>query len=91
MLLFQKIDFNRKYLKNLYKKTSISLDLVIKTGKPLKIDLLSIQNFTQFIPVLRIRMKTYADADPDPGSQKCSYGYGSKEVNTREKKLHNFF
>ena len=33
-------------------------------------------------PVFRIRISSHAD--PDPGSQKCPYGYGSKEVNTKE-------
>ena len=37
-------------------------------------------------PVLRIRIYYYVD--PDPGSQKCPYGSGSKGVNTKEEKLH---
>ena len=35
-----------------------------------------------FVPVFRIR--TSFHADPDPGSQKCPHGSGSKEVNTKE-------
>ena len=35
-------------------------------------------------PVLRIRIYYYVD--PDPGSQKCPYGSGSKGVNTKEEK-----
>ena len=35
-----------------------------------------------FFAVFRIRISFHAD--PDPGSQKCPYGSGSKEVNTKE-------
>ena len=34
--------------------------------------------------VFRIRISFHADPDPDPGSQKCPYGSGSKEVNTKK-------
>ena len=48
------------------------------------------QPFINFKPVLRIRISFHAD--PDLGSQKCPYGSGwgsgSKEVNTKEEKLH---
>ena len=35
-------------------------------------------------PVFRIRISFHADPDLDPGSQKCPYGSGSKEENTKE-------
>ena len=38
--------------------------------------------------VLRIRIYYYAEPDPNPGSQKCLYGSGSKGVGTKEEKLH---
>ena len=40
-------------------------------------------------PVFRIRISFYAD--PNPGSQKCPYGSGSKGVNTKEEKYTNKF
>ena len=41
------------------------------------------------LPVLRICIYYYAD--PDPGSQKCPSGSGSRGVNTKEEKLHQKF
>ena len=35
-----------------------------------------------------LRIRIYYYADPDPGSQKCPHGSGSKGVNTKEEKLH---
>ena len=44
--------------------------------------LIHTNTMAQFAPVFRIRISFHAD--PDPGSQKCPYGSGSKEVNTKE-------
>ena len=38
------------------------------------------------LSVFRIRISFHAD--PDPGSKKCTYGSGTKGVNTKEEKLH---
>ena len=44
--------------------------------------LLKFYLFVECGAVFRICISFHAD--PDPGSQKCPYGSGSKEVNTKE-------
>ena len=41
-------------------------------------------NVDMIAAVFRICISFHADPDPDPGSEKCPYGSGSKEVNTKE-------
>ena len=43
-------------------------------------------NLQAMISLLRIRIYYYVD--PDPGSQKCPNGSGSKGENSKEEKLH---
>ena len=43
----------------------------------------------QRLAVFRIRISFYVD--PNPGSQKCPYGSGSKGINTEEEKIDKNF